>query len=93
MFKSIRQSLQRHQQSIGRQVDATEVTQHALRSFLEENYPGVSARISVKYQDADHILIIATQHKTLAGELLLHTQELQHHLGAHGIRVDRIIIR
>lgn len=93
MFKSIQQSLQRRLQSIARQADATEITQRALYLFLQENYPGVSARVSVRYQDADHVLIIATQNKTLAGELSLHTAELQQHLGIHGVRVERIIVR
>lgn len=93
MFKSIQQALQRRQQSIGRQADATEVTQHALRSYLQEQYPGVSARVTVRYQDTDHTLIIATQNKTLAGELLLHIPELQEHLNTHGVRVERIIVR
>jgi hypothetical protein len=93
MFKSIDATLEQRRKSIGRQADVVDVAQSALLAYLQENYPGVSAHMSMRYQDTDRILIIATQNKTLAGELLLHIPELTAHLTAHGIRVERIIVR
>jgi len=93
MFKSIRGTLERRQQSIGRQSNAADITQQAVFTFLQQTYSDSSARISVRYQDADNTLVIVTPSKTLAGELLLHTPELKTYLVSQGVRVERIIIR
>lgn len=93
MFKSIQSALQKRQKSIGRQENVSDITQQAVLEFLEQTYSDTSARISVRYQDADNTLIIVTPNKTLAGELLLHTPELRSYLTSRNIRVERIVIR
>lgn len=93
MFKSIRGTLEQRQQSIGRQSNAADITQQAVLTFLQQTYSDSSARISVRYQEADQTLIIVTPSKTLAGELLLHIPELRQHLVSQGVRAGRIIVR
>lgn len=93
MFRSIQSALQRRQQSIGRQENVSDITQQAVLEFFQQNYPDTSARISVRYQDADNTLIIVTPNKTFAGELLLHTPELRSYLASRNICVERVVIR
>ena len=93
MFKSIRSSLERRGQTIGRQSNAADITQQAVLTFLQQNYSETSARISVRYEDSDHTLVIVTSNKTLAGELLLHIPELKTHLTSEGVHVNRVVIR
>ena len=93
MFKSIRGTLERRQQSIGRQSNAADITQQAVLIFLQQSYSDSSARISVRYQESDNTLVIVTPSKTLAGELSLHIPELKEHLTSQGVRVGRIIVR
>ena len=93
MFKSIKGTLDRRQQTVGREVNIADITQQALLAFLQQTYSDTSARISVRYQESDHTVVIATAHKTLANELLLHTPELKVYLVSRGIRVNRVIVR
>ncbi|MEK7638102.1 MAG: hypothetical protein AAB375_01610 [Patescibacteria group bacterium] len=93
MFKSIQSALSRRQQSVGRQENVADITQQAVLEFLQQGYSDTSARISVRYQDADGTLIIVTPNKTLAGELMLHTPELRAYLISRTIRIERIVVR
>ena len=93
MFKSIQNTLSRRQQSVGQQGNVADITQQAVLEFLQQSYSGTSARVSVRYQEADKILIIVTPNKTLACELSLHTSELQSYLTSRNIRVERVIVR
>ncbi len=93
MFKSIQNTLSRRQQLVGQQGNVADITQQAVLEFLQQSYSDTSARISVRYQEADKVLTIVTSNKTLAGELLLHAPELQSYLISRNIRVERIIVR
>ena len=93
MFKSIQNTLQRRQQLIGRQENIADITQQAVLDFLQQSYSDGSARISVRYQEADKTLVIVTPQKTLASELSMHAPELRAYLVSRNIRVERIIVR
>jgi hypothetical protein len=93
MFKSIQSTLQRRQQSLGRQANVADITQQAVLEFLQQSYSETSVRISVRYQEDDKALVIVTPSKTLAGELSLHTAELIVYLRTRNIDVKRIVVR
>lgn len=93
MFRSIKSALTHKQDDLYAQSSVSVLVRKIVLEYVRENYPGAFWDVSTQYRTNEHVLVITTPSKTLAGELTMNTGEIRSYLTRQQIAVNRIVVR